>query len=82
MTFVYLQRGSDKTQAKINDTMPHTCNMLGVDKRYTHTIHIQEIGVVRLSFCFLKLSDFFVRTAKTLSICPSVWQNAKSTPQN
>ena len=25
LTFVYPQRGSDKTQAKINDAMPHTC---------------------------------------------------------
>ena len=24
LIFVYRQRGSDKTQAKINDTMPHT----------------------------------------------------------
>ena len=26
MIFVYNVGGSDKTQAKINDTMPHTCN--------------------------------------------------------
>ena len=28
LIFVYQVGGSDKTLTKINDTMPHTCNML------------------------------------------------------
>jgi hypothetical protein len=43
--------------------------MWGMRKELHSHIAIQEIGVVRLFFCFVKLSDFLQRTAKTLSIC-------------
>ena len=67
MVSVYLQRGSDKTQAKINDTMPHTW-IVWVYAQSVHShIATQEMSVIRSSFCFVKLSDFFVRTMKTLS---------------
>ena len=48
---------------------PHLNSMWGMRKELHSHIAIQEIGVVRLSFCFVKLSDFLQRTAKTLSIC-------------
>ena len=50
---------------------------MGIDTQnaYSH-IAIQEMSAVRSSFCFLKLSDFFVRTAKTLSICLLLYPNS------
>ena len=52
MISVYLLEGSDKTQAKTNDTMPHTWIVWDMRKELHSHITIQEIGVVRLSFCF------------------------------
>ena len=63
MISVYLQRGSDKTQAKINDTMPHTWIVWGIYARIVHShIAIQEMSAVHIILLLLKLSDFFVRT--------------------
>ena len=66
---VYHVGGSDKTQAKINDTMPHTCIAWSPTQNMPNPIHIQEMSVVRYPLALLKLSDFLQRTAKTLSIC-------------
>ena len=62
MISVYLQRGSDKTQAKINDTMPHTWIVWVHAQRVHSHIAIQEMSAVHIILLLLKLSDFFVRT--------------------
>ena len=61
MISVYLQRGSDKTLTKINETMPHTWIVWGIYARIVHSrIAIQEMSAVS-PLSLLKLSDFFVR---------------------
>ena len=52
MVSVYLQRGSDKTLTKINDTMPHTWIVwVHAQKVHSH-IAIQEMSAVRHPLVF------------------------------
>jgi hypothetical protein len=49
---VYLIEGCGKTYARINDTMPHTCNVWDIEREYINVlIHIQEMSAVRWSSC-------------------------------
>ena len=61
MISVYLQRGSDKTLTKINDTMPHTWIVWGIYARIVHSrIAIQEMSAVRYP-TVLKTSTFSIK---------------------
>ena len=68
--FVHLQRGSDKTQAKTNDTIPHTWIVWDMRKELHSHITIQEIGVVRSSFCFFETVRFLCKDCEnTFYVC-------------
>ena len=49
---VYLQEGCGKTQAKTNDTMPHTRIVWGVCTKVHSHIATQEMSAVRHPFAF------------------------------
>ena len=79
MISVYLQRGSDKTLTKINDTMPHTWIVWGIYARIVHShIAIQEMSAVRYP-TVLKTSTFSIKdcenTFNMSAIYPIALQN-------
>lgn len=69
---VYPLEGSDKTQAKVNDAIPHT--PYRITDEYAKRIpypHTRMRSVVRLSSCLWKTVRFSNKDVrKTLSICP------------
>ena len=78
--FVHLQRGSDKTQNRINECFtPHLNRYENCGaKLFWPNLSKQENECCSLPRFTLKLSDFFVRTEwKTLSVCLSVCDRTK-----